>query len=423
MKFRTGKDSRKSITLTVYNNFTAVKEIRSLNSENEVDYLIVRDLPSGLEEDSFFINGVSVLDQSYDEGVIDKNQLLKKYIGRLIIIRNLELGRETKVRLLKADSDIIGEIEETGEIVINPSGEILLPSVEEMQFHPSITCRIEPSQLDKDIELYYLVSGLRWEANYIVQLTEDKFLLNGWIKLINQTNAAFENCELKAVAGIVKRSGNISGATENRHFNAEVFSGQSQPYGYSEATMYRINETFSIAEGESKQIKFLHNEHAACQRVYRIENRNQHAFVQLQFGGVKNLGLNFPLPKGIIKFYERNVKDELEFIGEDEVGYAAQGEKLKVKISETLDLTNKSREKSRKIIENFEYVTFEYQIKNNKQKNVSVLIEHIVYDQLWEMESATHDYEVKDSRTLEFHVRIGAGKTVDLEFTYKVINR
>ncbi|WP_147433968.1 hypothetical protein [Planomicrobium sp. Y74] len=113
----------------------------------------------------------------------------------------------------------------------------------------------------------------------------------------------------------------------------------------------------------------------------------------------------------------------MEFLGEDEISHMSAKEKITVTIGKTFDLTNKSFEKSRKVTGGSEYVTFVYRIKNSKQKNVAVLVEHLVSDPIWEMESSTHDYEVKASRTLEFHVRMGAGKTVELEFTYKVKKR
>lgn len=421
MRFQSGKDDRKSIALTIYNDFTAVREVRTLNAEKEVDQLIITDFPSGIEADSFFIKGVTVLEQEYEGGITDKEHLLKKYIGKVITVRNLEAGIETKVRLLKAGPDFIGKIEETGEFLINPAGELTFPvKAEGIQLEPAITCRIEPKQGTAEIDLHYLVSGLSWEANYTAELSEGKLILNGWIKILNYAGADFENCHLSAVAGILKRSGETTLMRESRQFNPKALHGEVDSYSYSEGKIYNLEGTFSIAESASKQIRFIHNQNAVFQKIYRIEERKENATVQLQFGGPD---LDFTLPKGTIKFYERGGEGKLEFIGEDVIGYVPANEMLQVRIGETYDLTNKSREKSRKTTADYEYVTFEYYIKNTKQKNCGVLIEHIISDHIWEMESSTHDYEVKDSHTLEFHVRIGAGKTVELEFTYKAKNR
>ncbi|MFD1032703.1 hypothetical protein [Metaplanococcus flavidus] len=83
-------------------------------------------------------------------------------------------------------------------------------------------------------------------------------------------------------------------------------------------------------------------------------------------------------------------------------------------------IITKAEEKSRKTVDGQEYVTFEYQIKNSKEENVVVLLEHTVTDPIWEMESSTHDFELIAPHKLEFHVRIRAGKSVEVEFTYKV---
>ena len=79
-------------------------------------------------------------------------------------------------------------------------------------------------------------------------------------------------------------------------------------------------------------------------------------------------------------------------------------------------------EKSRKTVDGREYVTFKYKLKNSQQEHVGILLEHIISDPVWEMESSTHDYRLKDSHTLEFHARIKAEKTADIEFTY-IVNK
>ncbi|QHJ69471.1 DUF4139 domain-containing protein [Planococcus halotolerans] len=424
MKFQSGKDSRKLLALTIYNDFAAVREVRSLQFETEINHLVIGDLPAGIEADSFFVKGAAVLEQDYERGITDKEQLLKKYIGRVVTVGNLESGTETKVRLLKAGFDFIGKIEGTDEIFVNPGGHIILPSKGvEIQIDPAISCRIETLHEDTDVGLHYLVSGLNWEANYTAELLDEEMILNGWIKITNYAGGDFENCQIRAVAGILKRSGEGVPLMENSRFNAKDPSGELKPYGFSEGNVYELDGTFSIAEGGFKQVRFLHNQHAAFQKTYRIEDRQENASIQLQLGNATDPGLNIPLPQGIIKFYGHGGNGELEFLGEDEISHMSAKEKIVVTIGKTFDLTNKSFEKSRKVTGGSEYVTFVYRIKNSKQKNVAVLVDHLVSDPIWEMESSTHDYEVKASRTLEFHVRMGAGKTVELEFTYKAKRR
>ncbi|HSJ37098.1 MAG TPA: DUF4139 domain-containing protein [Planococcus sp. (in: firmicutes)] len=421
MKFQSGKATRKSLGLTVYNNgFASVKEVRSLKAEKEIDQLMIGDLPAQIEANSICIKGVSVLEQIFESGRANKESLLKKSIGRLIIVRNMEFGEEMRIRLLAAVPDLIGEKEDSGEIVINPTGDLVLPPAEEqMLTHPTICCRIEPGKLHPEFELFYLTAGLTWEANYTVELQEGGIFIAGWLNIENQTGADFENCNLKAVAGIVKRAENNFAAMENELFRNESFAGHAEEYGFSDATVYKIGRPFSILDGQTKQVQFLHAQPSAFQRVYRIEDRSGNAAVYLQFGGAADDALNTPLPAGIMKFYEQDPEGDLQFIGEDRILHTPAKEKLFVNIGKAYNLTNKAREKSRKKMDGHEYVTFEYQINNSKQENVGVLVEHIISDEIWEMESSSHDYEVMDSHTLEFHVRIGAGKTVELEFTYK----
>ena len=414
MRFQSGRASRKSLVLTIYNGFAAVKEVRNLNAEEEVDLLILEDLPGEIEADSFIVKRASVMEQTYEPGYIDKERMLKRHIGQVVTIRNGQAAEDKRIRLLGAGQDLIGEIEGTGEIVINPSGDIFLPPLEGgMASRPAISCRIEPALLPGDVELHYLVSGLWWEANYTAELTEDRLLLTGWMKITNYAGADFENAKLKAVAAAVNRAG-------NEFAKAASFQTQPEESGSSASHVYAIGRSFSLSDGQTMQLKFMKPQELIFQRVYKIEKNGEHASIQLQFGGGSGRhGLAVSLPQGKIKFYGRDEDGDLEFIGEDRIGHTAAKEKMKVKIGENFRITSKAREKERKVIDGSEYVTIEYLIKNSQQENAAVLLEHTVHDRLWEMESSSHDYEMLNSQTLEFHVRIAAEKTVLLEFTYK----
>ena len=57
MEFQSGKATRKSLGLTIYNNgFASVKEVRSIKAEKEVDQLMIGDLSAQIEADSVYIN-------------------------------------------------------------------------------------------------------------------------------------------------------------------------------------------------------------------------------------------------------------------------------------------------------------------------------------------------------------------------------
>lgn len=421
MELQSGKASRKSVELTIYNDFTAVREVRGLHADSEIDCLAIKGLPAGIEAESFFIKGAAVLEQDYQDGIMDKNRLLKKYVGGLVTIRNAEAGSEIKVRLLKVEPDFIGEIMETGEILINPAGDLILPaSAEVVPSESAFFCRVEPLQGDAEIELYYFVSGLSWEANYIAELVADELLLNGWITIRNYIGADFDNCRIKAVAGIFNRAEAASPLQEIGRHSAKNFSHELKPASFSEGNVYSLDGIFSLEESVLKQVKFLRGQRAGFQKIYRIENRNMNASVQLQFISAVGGEAHMPLPAGTIKVYRRSNEEELEFIGEDRISHTAAKRKISVMLGEAFELTNESFEKSRKLTGGFEYVTFIYKIKNTKTENVAVLVEHVISDPIWEMESSTHDYEVKNAHTLEFHVRMGADRTVELEFTYKV---
>lgn len=115
--------------------------------------------------------------------------------------------------------------------------------------------------------------------------------------------------------------------------------------------------------------------------------------------------------------------EELESIGEDAIEHTPLEGKLKFHIGEAYDIVTASREKKRGQRGSFEYVMIEYDLKNHKEENIRVDIEHFIYDRLWKLETSSHDYEIINSSKVEFCARIAAGKTAKVEFTYKIDKR
>ncbi|MGK7378816.1 DUF4139 domain-containing protein [Planococcus sp. 1R117A] len=427
MKFESTGKAQKSVSLTVYRDgFGVVKEVRELLSESAVEEVQFSDVAKRIEPDSIVVHGLQVLEQVYDYGLVDSGKLLESYIGDVVTVRNPELGDETQIRLLSTVAGIIGERVDTREILLNPSGELILPPLPEgFSIKPALVWRIMPELLNHKVHVSYLTDGLDWEAIYIMEIRGENFKLAGWINIVNETGTDFRDVRLKLIAGQVNRH-SPAHLYEEAHMmlqNSLPARESFEERRFADKHVYTLEREVDLVDGQSKKISFLSAQEGSFKKVYKVEKTSKHAKVTIMIENTEKNGLGVPLPKGIAKVYELDSDGELEFTGEDAIGHTPVKEKLSLTIGEAFDIVSESRETVREKRDGIEYVTYRYGLRNGKNENVRIDISHAIYEPFWKMESSSHDYEVKNTSEVEFSVRIAAGKSAIVEFTYKVDDR
>ncbi|MDN7228896.1 DUF4139 domain-containing protein [Planococcus sp. N064] len=424
MEFQSTKNDRQSLGLTLYmDGFAAVKEVRRLVTESVIEEVHFLDIAEQIEPVSIVVRGLTVVEQIYDPGLLASGRLLESYIGDVVTIRNLELGEETQMRILSVSPGIIGERIETLEILMNPSGELILPPMpESFKLKPSVSWKIAPELLNREVHVSYLMQGLDWEVHYVLEIQGETFSLAGWMNIHNQTGVDFQETRLKLVAGQINRQG-----SSQLYEEAHMLLAKSMPVResfekrrFADNQVYTLGHQLDLLDGQSKQISFLSAQDIAFKKVYKVQKASKHAKLGLLISNTEENSLGIPLPKGVVKVYELDRDGELEFTGEDAIGHTPIDQKLTLLIGEAFDVISESREMAREKRGGQEYVTYRYELRNGKQENIRIDISHAIYEPLWKMESSTHDYEVKNTSEVEFSVRVAAGKSVVVEFTYKV---
>lgn len=424
MKFQSTRQQQTSLSLTVYNDgFGLVKEIRMIPGNREVAEIQFMDIASRIEADSVLIDGLHVLEQSFDCDLISKEKLLEKYIDEVLTVRNAELGEEMQIRLLSVTGSIIGERVDTKEIVIDPVGELILPALPEgLLTKPALIWKIAPIESDTEAKISYLTQGLEWRANYVAEIHDSQLVFSGWIQLSNYSGLDFFDSRLKLASGKVNRYADAHPLNESiRLFaKAEEPGSAFEEHGFADYHAYSMERPVTITRQQTKQISFLKVQNAAFQKLYKVEPGSKQVKVSLEIDNTEANNLGIPLPKGLLKVYEQDRDGAMEFIGENAINHVAAQQKLSLVIGNAFDLISKNWEKKRDRHGHFDYVTHVYKLQNQKAVNVKVDVSHRIPERIWQMESSTHDYEIKQSNELEFRVRIPSGKTIEVEFTYKV---
>ncbi|ANU24494.1 DUF4139 domain-containing protein [Planococcus donghaensis] len=426
MEFQSTHQHLRSQSLTVYNDgFGLVKEIRAVPTNKEVTEIQFMNLSPKIEVGSILVEGLHVLEQSYTSDLVSKAILLEKYIDEIIMVKNEKLNNSVEVRLLSSSDHIIGERMDTGEIILDPSGQLVFPALPEgLLTRPALVCQIKSNESDSEVGISYLTQGIEWRANYVAKVNGSTLDLTGWFQLTNTSGMSFSISRLKLAAGKVNRYIN----TEPLFAQSKVFSeGESAPsfheYSLADAHVYSVDRPVTISNKQTKQISFLNIMKVVFRKLYKVDAHSNQAKVVIEFDNLETNKLGIPLPQGILKVYHQDKNGEMEFSGEDTFKNTAVQQKISLTIGRAFDIVSESWEKQRVRSGHFDCITYMYQVHNRKSEHVRVDVKHEVFEQMWEMESSSHDYELKQSNELEFRVHISSGKTVEVEFTYKVDRR
>ena len=207
------------VAITVYNqNLALVKEGRSLEfperrqpHESDRRRLLYRSHLGALQAEIRRRQDRVAWSRTIQYDLVSSEKILQKYLGNDIdvIMKN---GDVLKGKYLSSSS---------GYLVLQlPEGAIRLINDKEML---SVTAPKLPEGLivvptlqwllssdvsgKRDVEVSYLTGNINWHAEYIALLdaTDTKLQLSGWVSLDNQSGKTYRDAKLKLVAGDINR--------------------------------------------------------------------------------------------------------------------------------------------------------------------------------------------------------------------------
>lgn len=426
MRYKSTNEHNNKLSITIYNDdFGLVKEERLLVSQEACEEIQYLDVAKKIETDSIIVAGIPVLELNYDYDLVSKAKLLEKYLDKTIYVFDKKTKEKLSIRLLSVSDGIIGERTDTKEIVINPEGELVLPSLPEgLIAKPALLWKVPKSSLDQQINVSYLTKGISWDANYVLNLQESGFQLTGWVAINNQSGAAFENAELKLIAGEVNRVEEIKLLEPDYHYKEGIVYSESEPAfeekSFADHHMYTLNRPVTIKDEQEKQINFLNVADGAYRKFYEVNRYSEKPYIKVEIENSKENNLEIPLPKGKVKVYQEDSDALLEFVGEDSLPHTAKKQPISLNLGKAFDILCDSLEKDRYEEEGIEYIEYEYQIHNQKDAAAPIKIEHRIHERSWKMVESSHEYEKMDSSTINFHLDVEADGSAVITFKYAV---
>jgi hypothetical protein len=477
-KLETSAGERTSVDLTIYNqNLSLIREERTLKLPRGLSEVIIPDIPATIDGTSVhFLSltdalAVKVLEQNYQYDLVHQAKVLEKYLGKQVEFIRYDEGTKKEYsvtgKLLATGymaqpqygspapsyvgmGGMIAEI--NGKIELNPAGRIVLPSLPEgLILKPQLGWLVSNTREGQHkTEISYLAGQLSWTCNYVALLdkSDTKLDLTGWVTLTNNSGTSFKNAGLKLVAGDVNlvRQGFENDMRVMKGMTADAVSEpqfkQSELFEYK---LYSLQRRTDVNNNETKQIELTSGRNVNSKKVFIYDGlggqwrswynnysyRDQGSFGQqsnpkvgvfVTFKNDEKAGLGIPLPKGKVRVYKRDDDGKEQFIGEDEIDHTPKDEELRLYLGNAFDIVGSRVQKDFKSYAAGHVVeeTIEIKVRNHKKEAVDVQVyEHPWRWSQWEIVKSSTEWEKVDQSTMKFPVKIEKDQEKVISYTIR----
>jgi len=469
------KPAEAAPALTIYNqNFFVAREHFPLELKPGVNQINYAGVAAHLEPDSVILRdpagrALQILEQNYRNDPISQELLLSFYEGQTIdFIVGRHEGKEEIVRgkILRSGyvpSSYFAQgyqqpvstqpiIEIDGVLRFGLPGQPMFPALSTGSIlKPTLSWLVETNDPGKfDAEISYVSGGMSWQSDYNLVVGEKKdgkfdlLDLVGWITMRNQSGKTFENANIKLLAGDVSKiQAPTAMARAEFAMNKAVMADEMRPVvrekSFDEFHLYTLQRTATLRDQETKQVEFVRAPSIHALRLYVYDGAqvdqytyytaeqirqdqnygtvsNPKVWVMEEFKNLEANHLGIPLPKGKLRFYRRDTDGHLEFVGENTIDHTPKDETIRVYTGNAFDVVGERKRTNFRVDYNQHWMdeSFEIRVRNHKKEAVTVrVVEHLYRCVNWKLLAQSHDWQKRESQTIEFPVTVSpAGEQV-----------
>ena len=222
------------------------------------------------------------------------------------------------------------------------------------------------------IQITYFTSGITWSADYIAiaDKKEDKFDIDGFVRITNNSGEEYENAQVRLVVGTINLVEKIAElaklpmgqvknlpADEMKSVRREAALGLMDraavggslstagapaksekeiiKEGLSEYFIYAIEGTETIPNGWSKRMRSFKGNDVPVQIQYRFRPReygDQLVRMYLTTNNTDSKLGTTPLPDGIVRVFRNNGRDGLSYLTQQSIKYIPVGDKIELNL-------------------------------------------------------------------------------------------
>ena len=131
-------------------------------------------------------------------------------------------------------------------------------------------------------------------------------------------------------------------------------------------------------------------------------------------------GLGIPLPKGMVRVFQRDLDNELEFAGAESIDHTPKEEQVRFRLGYAFDLVAQHRTVAERHVGRVAEYDMEVRLRNHKTDAVAIdVLAGINGQSNWEMVKHSHDFTKRDVNTLVFPIEVKQNAEVVLTYTIR----
>lgn len=455
---------RQSLAVAIYNDGLAlIRESRQLNLAEGENQIALRDVSGMIMSETVSLKAgdadVQLLEQNFDYDLLSEASLLDKYVGKEVKVisrrANGEESSEKATLLAYNDGSIVLQYADRIETGLAENARLAFAELPaNLRDRPTLNLRLQSATAgEQKVDVAYLSTGLRWQADYVANLSADEKTLDlaGWVTLNNQSGTRYENAQLQLIAGDVNRAPpevlRRAYATEAMMMAATPAAAQMSEEALFEYHLYTLNRPTTIENNQSKQVALLSGNQIPVRKEYRLQGSDYWYYravenaelgeerkvaVYVEFDNKEEAQLGLPLPKGVVRVYKSDSQDRALFIGEDRIAHIAKNEIVRLKLGDAFDVKGVWKHLSTEPVSSAQLVGKllggkgkAYDIKvsislsNAKEEAVSVKIVEPIPG-FWEMQSESHPHQKVGAQLAQWSVPVPAEGKAELNYTVRV---
>jgi len=401
------------LSVTIYNGGQAlVQDIRQIafpagRSRQEFPDVSAQIRPQTV---SFAADGTAIVEQNFDYDLLSPNALMQKAVGETVTLLRINpaTGVETRERakVLAVNGGVVLQIGPRIEILRDdglPVRVIFDKIPPNLRAKPTLSITVDSKgAATRAATLSYLTGGLGWSADYVSLYDEKAGTIDvqGWVTLTNNTGTTFDNARTLLVAGTPSARGLSGYGSSYRSYRPAPQQGELRRAGTETAPreqlgdyyLYPLAERTTIANAQTKQVSFLDVARVPAQKIYEFtlggfDNMTdpRSAASVIKFSSSAQGGLGDALPAGTVRFYQRDLRGDPQFIGESRIDHTPMGSELGLKTGDAFDVKVKATVVSRERVSDRVWRTsMSYLVTNARPQPVTLDLMQRGLDWYWD---------------------------------------
>jgi hypothetical protein len=434
------ESQRSALAVTIYNQDLAlVKDTRGVSVDAGYNRLAIREVSARIQAETALLRSLdapaelTLLEQNFDYDLLTPRKLLEKYLGREVGVVRTHPGtgaeRIERATVLATNEGVV--LRYPDRIEVEAPGRLVFDDVPpNLRDRPTLTVDLRAARARAhQLELSYLTSGLSWRADYVAELAASgkQLTLNGWVTLTNESGTSYTDTRLQLVAGDVNRVAEAPDPRLMRQLAATARPAVDEGFQQErlfEYHLYTLPRSTTIRDRQSKQIALLEAAEVPVTRELLLEgggpehtarsaepSQRAKVAVILALRNDEASRLGVPLPRGIVRVYQRDAAGNAQFLGEDRIDHTPKNESLRLHLGSAFDVTAERRQTKfelRPALAPYSRVfasSHEIVLRNAKPEPVTVTVLEALPGE-WAIREASHRYEEAAAGAVRWRIEI-----------------